>query len=92
MAQVEAMLTDDHARRDAAWAAMASAQAGWSPPADLPPLPVDLAARALAVLERQTAAAGALALAMTTNRRQSMLAARMAGEEPSRPAFVDRAV
>jgi hypothetical protein len=90
--RVEAMLADDHARRDAAWTAMAAGQTQWTPPADLPPLPVEFTERALTVLHRQTTAAAALAMAMTANRRQSVVAARMSSDEVARPAYVDRAV
>jgi hypothetical protein len=92
VSQVEAMLTDDHARRDAAWATAATAHTDWTPPADLPPLPLDLTERALTVLHRQTAAATALALAMTANRRQMTVAARMSTDEAATPAYVDRSV
>jgi hypothetical protein len=92
VSQVEALLVDDHAQRDAA-AATAATAVVWTPPTDLPPLPVELAERALAVLHRQTAAAAALATAMTANRRHSLLATRMSGDEASaRPAYIDRAV
>jgi hypothetical protein len=87
--RVETLLADDHARRDAAWAALAAAPSDWAPPADLPPLPAELGLRAAAVLARQTAAAAALALAMTANRRQSIVAARMVSDEAARPAYVD---
>jgi hypothetical protein len=90
--RVEAMLADDHAQRDAAWASAAAEHGEWTPPADLPPLPRELGERALTVLHRQTTAAAALALAMTANRRQSVVAARMSVDEASRPAYVDRSV
>jgi hypothetical protein len=90
--RVEAMLADDHTQRDAAWAAMATARTDWTPPADLPPLPRELTERALTVLHRQTAAAAALALAMTANRRQAMVASRMSTDGAALPAYVDRSV
>jgi hypothetical protein len=87
--RVEALLAGDHVRRDAAWAAMAVDHTEWTQPAGLPPLPADLTERALAVLHRQTAAAASLGLAMTANRRQSIVAARMGTDEVVRPAYVD---
>jgi hypothetical protein len=90
--RVEAILADDHARRDAAWAALATAQVEWTAPTDLPPLPADLAGRAREVLHRQAAVAAALGLAMTANRRQSLLASRMSVDASNRPAYIDRAV
>ena len=90
--RVEALLVDDHAQRDVAWAAAATAHTEWTAPTGLPPLPAELTARARSVLDRQSAAAAALAVAMTANRRQSMLAARMSPPQVSRPAFLDRAV
>jgi hypothetical protein len=90
--RVEALLSDDHARRDSAWAALATAPVEWTAPTDLPPLPADLAERAMDVLHRQATVAAALGLAMTANRRQSLLARRMSVEATSRPAYIDSAV
>ncbi|HEV7823449.1 MAG TPA: hypothetical protein VGP02_00925 [Mycobacteriales bacterium] len=90
--RVEALLVDDHAQRDAGWAALATSHLQWTAPIQLPPLPAELAERALTVLHRQTAAAAALALAMTSNRRQSRMVARMSTDEAARPAYIDHAV
>jgi hypothetical protein len=89
--RADALLARDHALRDAATDDVLRSVT-WTPPQDLPPLPAELAERALTVLHRQTTAAAALALAMTANRRQALVAARMSAEEAARPAFLDRAV
>lgn len=86
---VEALLEEDHRVRDA------SGRQPWAPPADIGPLPAELRPRADAILARQLDAARAVAVAMTNNRQQAMLAARIeAGRQatPLRPAYVDRAM
>jgi hypothetical protein len=91
--RVEALLVDDHARRDAEWAVLTTSAVGWTAPSGLPPLPAELTERALTVLHRQTVVAAALAVAMTATRRQSVLAARLTSNEVvARPAYVDRSV
>ena len=58
-------------------------------------MPDDLRTRADAILGRQLEAARALSVAMTNNRQQAMLAARIeAGRHasPLRPAYVDQAM
>jgi hypothetical protein len=89
---VESFLADDHAQRDFGWVAQATSHVAWTAPTGLPPLPAHLAGRAHDVLRRQTTAAAALALAMTANRRQSLLAGRMSLDAAGRPAYIDRAV
>jgi hypothetical protein len=85
--RVEVMLAYDHRTRDL------PRVDPWSPPAGLGPLPLDLRPRADAILNRQLAAAQALALAMVANRRQAEMAARIeAGDDPRRPAYLDCAV
>jgi hypothetical protein len=89
--RAEALLSRDHSVRDAHTDELLQGVT-WTPPGDLPPLPAELVDRARAVLDRQTAVAAGLALAMTVNRRQALLAARMSAEVAARPAYVDRAV
>jgi hypothetical protein len=86
VAQVEAMIIDDHRARERPVADP------WSPPAGIGALPVDLRPRADAILARQLAAAQAVSIALTANRRQAEAAARIeAGSksEPLRPAYID---
>ncbi|WP_030176419.1 hypothetical protein [Spirillospora albida] len=64
----------------------------WAPPEGLGPLPLDLRPRADAILTRQLAAAQALAIALTANRRQAAVAGRFVGNGDDggpRPAYVD---
>lgn len=62
----------------------------WSPPPGFGPLPVDLRARAAAILDRQLRAAEELTREMSSNRRQSALTARLDGPTSrERPVFVD---
>lgn len=91
LVHAETLLARDHSVRDAIAEEVLHGLT-WTPPADLPPLPLELAQRAYAVLERQTAVAASLAVAMTVNRRQAMLTTRMSGEVAARPTFLDRAV
>lgn len=85
---VEQMITDEHRRRDLP-AAMT-----WEPPVGLPALPSELRPRADVILARQLAAAQALSLAMTTNRRQTAFAARIEVGTPGKaiPSYVDYAM
>jgi multidrug efflux pump subunit AcrA (membrane-fusion protein) len=89
--RAEALISRDHSVRDANGEDLLRGVT-WTPPDHLPPLPAELVDRARAVLDRQTAAAAGLALAMSVNRRQALLAARMSAEEAARPNYVDRAV
>lgn len=88
VAQVEAMITEDHRMRDN------PTPDPWHPPAGLGPLPLDLRPRADAILARQITAARDLALALGANRRHAALASRIevgtAGAP--RPSYVDRAM
>jgi hypothetical protein len=85
---VEALLADDHRRRDL------PASNPWAPPAGLGPLPLDLRPRADDILARQLAAARALTTAMTATRRQAAFAARVdaGGAGKATPSYVDCAM
>ena len=85
--RVEALLADDHRARDLPVADP------WAPPQGLGPLPLDLRPRADAILGRQLAATQAIAVALTTGRRQAEMLSRVeSGAAPSRPAYVDCAM
>lgn len=86
--QVEAMLADDHMRRDHA------PVNPWTPPHGLGPLPLDLRPRADAILNRQLSAARDIALALGTNRRHAAFAAKVeaGGDGGPRPSYVDCAM
>ena len=86
--EVESMLSADHRQRDTP---IANA---WQPPVGLGPLPLDLRPRADAILNRQFAAASAVTRAITINRKQAAVAARIeAGQQGApRPAYVDCAM
>lgn len=86
--QVEAMLADDHMRRDH------PVTNPWSPPQGLGPLPLDLRPRADGILTRQLAAARDLALALGTNRKQAAFAARIetGSAGAARPSYIDAAI
>jgi hypothetical protein len=87
VAQVEALLVEDHRVRDLPVADP------WAPPQDLGPLPLDLRPRADAILSRQIAATQAIAVALTTGRRQAEMLSRVeSGAVPRRPAYVDCAM
>jgi hypothetical protein len=86
--QVEAMLVEEHRFRDT------PSVDPWTAPPALGPLPAALVPRADAILTRQLAAARALALAMTANRRQVAFAAKVeAGDAGGiTPSYLDFAV
>ncbi|GGK18255.1 hypothetical protein GCM10010124_08520 [Pilimelia terevasa] len=86
--EVEAMLAQEHRFQD-----METRQ-GWQPPANIGQLPLDLRPRADAILQRQIAAAQALTLAMTANRRQAAFAAKVENGSPGKtpPSYVDQAL
>lgn len=89
VADVEALLADDHLMRDNPVADP------WSPPAGLGPLPVELRPRADAILARQLAASTALAVTITETRKQAVVVARLDADRqppPPRPAFIDCAL
>jgi len=87
VAQVEALLADDHRARDLPVADP------WAPPEGLGPLPLDLRPRADAILNRQIAATQAVAAALVTGRRQAEMLSRVeSGSTPRRPAYVDCAM
>lgn len=85
---VESLLADDHRHREV------PAATPWAPPDGLGPLPLDLRPRADGILNRQLAAARALTVAMTANRRHTTAAERIesgyAGKTP--PTYVDCAM
>ena len=85
VAQVEALLVDDHMHRDN------PVVNPWSPPEGLGPLPLDLRPRADAVLARQIAATQAVVVALASNRRQAAYAASVqaGGAGAARPAYLD---
>jgi hypothetical protein len=85
---VEAVLDDDHRRRDM------PAATSWAPPTGLGQLPLDLRPRADLILARQLAAAQALATAMTANRRQALFAAKVESGDTGKatPSYVDCAM
>ncbi|GAA2516240.1 hypothetical protein [Pilimelia columellifera] len=82
---VETMLAEEHRLQEI------ELSSGWTPPANLGPLPLDLRPRADEILTRQLAAAQALSMAMTANRRQSAFAAKVENGDPGKnpPAYLD---
>lgn len=68
-----------------------AAAAHWVPPVIRAPLPVDLRARAEAILARQLRVADDLVRTMGTNRREAQVARRMGSGTTDRvqPVFVD---
>ena len=81
---VEAMIDEEHRVRDLPVANP------WTPPQGLGPLPLDLRPRADAILGRQLAATQTISVALSANRRQAELLARVeSGAAPARPAYVD---
>lgn len=63
----------------------------WSPPANLGPLPSELADRARTLLDRQIETARRIAEAADLNRRQSRAAQAMRATRPSSPVYLDTA-
>lgn len=89
VAQVEALLGDDHLLRDLPPAG------AWAPPRDIGALPLDLRPRADAILARQFAAAQEISRALVATRRQAEAAARVetgGRAAPQRPVYVDHAL
>jgi hypothetical protein len=86
--RIENMLADEHRDRDN------PLPDPWTPPEGLGSLPLDLRPRADAILTRQLTAAREIAQALTSNRRQAAMAARIeVGDEgAARPAYVDCAM
>jgi hypothetical protein len=86
--QVESLLAEEHRLRDV------PVVEAWTPPQELGPLPLDLASRADAILNRQLRAARAVVQALVSNRRHATVAARIeAGSAGApRPSYVDRAM
>ncbi|MBG0833238.1 hypothetical protein HS041_36660 [Planomonospora sp. ID67723] len=85
VAAAEAMISGDHRERELAPATP------WSPPQNLGPLPLDLRPRADAILARQLEAAKAMAFAMTVNRRQAAMLARVesGSDGAPRPVYIN---
>lgn len=88
VAAVEAMLADDHLLRDH------PTTDPWQPPQGLGPLPLDLRARADAILQRQIATTRAITIALAANRRQAAMASRIetGAHGAARPAYLDHAM
>lgn len=87
VAGVEAMLAEERRLREQ------PLPDPWSPPPGIGPLPLDLRPRADAILQRQFAAAQAIAHALATNRQQSAMLARVeTGQPTGRPAYLDCAL
>lgn len=86
--RIEHMLAEEHRDRDHPLVDP------WTPPEGLGALPIELRPRADLILTRQLAAAQAIARALTTNRRQAVMAARIeVGDQgAARPAYVDCAM
>jgi hypothetical protein len=64
----------------------------WTPPKHIGPMPAALLDRAKAVHERQVLVTQAIVQALTHNRAQAAVTARMeTGHAASRPVYVDRA-
>jgi len=64
----------------------------WTPPKHIGPMPAALLDRAQALHNRQVQVARAIMTALTHNRAQAAVTARMeTGHVPSRPVYVDRA-
>ena len=85
---VEQMITDEHRRQDLPQAI------GWEPPVGLPSLPPELRPRADVILARQLEAAQALSRAITSNRQQTVFAARVevGTQGKAVPSYVDCAM
>jgi hypothetical protein len=89
VAQVEALLGDDHLLRDL------PSPPAWTPPAGIGALPLELRPRADAILTRQIAAAQEISRALVATRRQAEAAARLetgGRSAPARPVYVDHAL
>ena len=87
VAQVEAMLADEHRHAETPPADL------WRPPTELGALPLELKPRADEILTRQLRAAEEIARRLTTNRQQMAMTSRIeTGEAVKRPLYVDRAM
>jgi hypothetical protein len=89
VAATELLLEQVHARVDAP---PPSLSGSWTPPSGLGPLPASLRERASALLERQLAAARAVAVELGTTRRHAVAVEAMSVRPQPRPLFVDRAM
>jgi hypothetical protein len=85
---IEALIMDDHGLREHPLAD------AWRPPVGLGPLPLDLIARADAILARQVAATKVLVTTIAVNRKQAHVMSRIeVGHQGApRPAFLDQAL
>lgn len=95
----EALLTQEHRARDLAEdltknrAELLAGTGSWRPPGGLGPLPLELRPRADAILQRQLSVAENLARALSTNRRQAAMTARIeaGGNGAPRPSYISHA-
>lgn len=87
VAQVEAMLADEHRHAETPPADL------WRPPTELGALPLELKPRADEILTRQLRVAEEIARRLTAGRQQLAMTARIeTGEAVKRPVYVDRAM
>ena len=87
VAEVEAMLTDEHRNADTPPADL------WRPPTELGALPLELKPRADEILTRQLKVAEEIARRLTANRQQMAMTSRVeTGESVKRPVYVDCAM
>jgi hypothetical protein len=87
VAQVEAMLADEHRNAETPPADL------WRPPTELGALPLELKPRADEILTRQLRAAEEIARRLTSNRQLMAMTSRLeTGEAVKRPVYVDCAI
>jgi hypothetical protein len=87
VAQVEAMLADEHRNAETPPADL------WRPPTELGALPLELKPRADEILTRQLRVAEEIARRLVSNRQQMAMTSRIeTGEMVKRPVYVDCAI
>jgi hypothetical protein len=87
VAQVEAMLADEHRNAETPPADL------WRPPTELGALPLELKPRADEILTRQLRVAEEIARRLVSNRQQMAMTSRIeTGELVKRPVYVDCAM
>jgi hypothetical protein len=87
VANVEAMLIDEHRHAETAPASL------WKPPTELGALPLELRPRADEILTRQLKVAEEIARRLTSSRQQIAMTGRIeTGEAVKRPVYVDCAM
>ncbi|HEX5203646.1 hypothetical protein ACFQS1_08305 [Paractinoplanes rhizophilus] len=87
VAQVEAMLADEHRNAETPPADL------WRPPTELGALPLELKPRADEILTRQLRVAEEIARRLVSNRQQMAMTSRIeTGEMVKRPVYVDCAM